>query len=95
MTFTLTITDPQAKLLFSDVFILDNESEITSMFKFLNEELKDDKTQNSYFLQIRTQNKTLIEVSTNSLPIIQNIKTKIYDRLIEKEGSPYCSPEFK
>lgn len=94
MVFTLTITDPQTRLIFSDLFIMNSELEFHSKFKFLGEKQKHRETQNAYFLEIKTLTKTLIEVSTDSMTQIQNLKAKIYDVLIEKveADTPYHSP---
>lgn len=97
MIFTLNISNPQSELLFSDVFNMNNEAEVTSRFKFLNENQTNKEYQKGYSLEIKSQDKSLIEVSTNSITTIQDLKTKIYDVLIEKVvvNSPYSSPELK
>lgn len=97
MIFTLNISDPQSELLFSDVFNMNNEAEVTSKFKFLKENQTNKEYQKGYSLEIKSQDTSLIAVSTNSITRIQDLKTKIYDVLIEKVTveSPYSSPELK
>lgn len=97
MIFTLNISDPQSELLFSDVFNMNDEAEVTSGFKFLKANQTNKEYHKGYSLEIKSQDKSLIEVSTNSITAIQDLKTKIYDVLIEKAvlESPYSSPELK
>jgi len=97
MIFTLTITDPKTELIFSDLFIMDDESEVLSKLKFLVKKEDYAETKKGYSLEIKTLKNTVIEVSTDSITRIQILKTRIYDVLIEKgkEENLYCSPEFK